>query len=220
MAGTSSKPRPSPRASGGRRPLRAALRFVAAVMIVSGVLLISDAGVTLAWQEPLSALMADREQATLERELADPPRRVVERRPLRGDSIGRIALPAIDRSYFMVEGTDTASLRRGPGHYPKTPLPGDPGTVGIAGHRTTYGAPFRHIDRLEPGDRIVLEMPYATFTYRVQKTKIVPPTQVSVTDPAGYRRLILSACHPLYSAAQRIVVFARQVDGAPPRVSR
>jgi sortase A len=194
------------------------LRFVAAVMTLSGLLLITDAGVTLAWQEPLSALTAGREQATLERELADPPRRVVERRPLRGDSIGRIALPAIDRSYFMVEGTDTDTLRKGPGHYPKTPLPGEPGTVGIAGHRTTYGAPFRHIDRLDPGDRIVLEMPYATFTYRVQRTRIVPATEVSVTDGVGYKRLILSACHPLYSAAQRIVVFARQVERGPARV--
>lgn len=199
--------------------MRVVLRFVAAVMTVSGVLLIGDAGVTLAWQEPLSALMADREQATLERELADPPRRVVERRPLRGDSIGRIALPKIDRSYFMVQGTDTDSLRKGPGHYPKTPLPGEPGTVGVAGHRTTYGAPFRDIDRLDPGDRIRLEMPYGTFTYRVQRTRIVPPTEVSVTDPVGYQRLILSACHPLYSAAQRIVVFARQIDRGPARVS-
>lgn len=217
MAGSPQKLRPS--SAKGRRPLRAVLRFVAAVMTLSGLLLITDAGVTLAWQEPLSALTAGREQATLERELADPPRRVVERRPLRGDSIGRIALPAIDRSYFMVEGTDTDTLRNGPGHYPKTPLPGEPGTVGVAGHRTTYGAPFRHIDRLDPGDRIVLEMPYATFTYRVQRTRIVPATEVSVTDPVGYRRLVLSACHPLYSAAQRIVVFARQVDRGPARVS-
>lgn len=218
MAGTRLKSRPAAPPSGGRRPLRAVLRFVAAVMCVSGVLLIADSGVTLAWQEPISALMAEREQATLERELAEAPRRVVERRPLRGDSIGRIALPTIDRSFFMVEGTDTASLRKGPGHYPKTPLPGEPGTVGIAGHRTTYGAPFRHIDKLDPRDRIVLEMSYGTFTYRVEKTEIVPPTEISVTDPVGYKRLILSACHPLYSAAQRIVVFARQVDRGPPRV--
>lgn len=220
MAGTLLKAPPPGAGSRGRHPLRVVLRFVAAVMGVSGVLLIADAGVTLAWQEPISALMANREQATLERELVDPPPRVVERRPLRGDSIGRIALPTIDRSYFMVEGTNTATLRKGPGHYPKTPLPGEPGTVGIAGHRTTYGAPFRHIDKLDPRDRIVLEMPYGTFTYRVEKTEIVPPTQVSVTDPVGYKRLILSACHPLYSAAQRIVVFARQVHRGPARVSR
>jgi sortase A len=196
------------------------LRFVASVMSVSGVLLVADAGVTLAWQEPISALMAERDQATLERELAEPPRRVVERRPLRGDSIGQIVLPTIDRSYFMVEGIDTASLRKGPGHYPKTPLPGEPGTVAVAGHRTTFGAPFRYIDKLEPRDRIVLEMPYGTFTYRVERTRIVPPTEISVTDPVGYKRLILSACHPLYSAAQRIVVFARQVRRGPARVSR
>jgi sortase A len=81
--------------------------------------------------------------------------------------------------------------------------------VAIAGHRTTYGAPFRTIDKLDNGDRIRLEMPYGRFNYRVQKTRIVEPTQVSVKRPVGYDRLILSACHPLYSATKRIVVFAR-----------
>ncbi len=109
----------------------------------------------------------------------------------------------------MVEGTDTATLRKGPGHYPETRLPGQGGTVGVAGHRTTYLAPFRTIDELRRGERIILEMPYATFTYRVQKQEIVEPTQTSVIDDVGYERLVLSACHPLYSAEQRIIVFAR-----------
>jgi sortase A len=118
-------------------------------------------------------------------------------------------MPAIGVSEVVVEGTGTGDLRKGPGHYPATPLPGQHGTVGIAGHRTTYGAPFHDVDDLRKGDRIELAMPYGRFTYRVERTRIVPPTATEVTDRVGYDRLILSACHPLYSAAQRIVVFAR-----------
>ena len=114
-----------------------------------------------------------------------------------------------DDDVTMPAYTGTSDLRKGPGHYPATPLPGQHGTVGIAGHRTTYGAPFHDIDKLKPGDRIELSMPYGRFTYRVERTRIVPPTATWVTDSVGYDRLILSACHPLYSAAQRIVVFAK-----------
>jgi len=188
---------------------RSTLRFVASVLTVSGLLLLTDAGATLIWQEPVSWLLVERQQGKLEEALASPPKRVLARKPLPGDAIGRIELPSLDRDYFMVEGTDTEALRKGPGHYPDTPLPGERGTVAIAGHRTTYGAPFRTIDELDEGDRIRLEMPYGRFTYTVQKTRIVEPTRVSVKRSVGYDRLILSACHPLYSAAERIVVFAR-----------
>jgi sortase A len=194
-----------------RSPVRAVLRFVASVMIVSGLLLIADAGLTLTWQEPVSAFFASKEQAQLRESLNHPPPRVIARNPLPGDAIGKIDLPTIDKSAYVVEGTDTDDLRKGPGHYHDTPLPGERGTVAIAGHRTTHGAPFRNIDKLEPGDRIVLEMPYGTFGYRVERTQIVEPTALWVKGKVGYNRLILSACHPLYSAAQRIVVFARFV---------
>jgi sortase A len=190
-------------------PLRAVLRFVASVLIVSGTLLIADAGVTLAWQEPISLLLSEREQDRLERKLRDPPRRVLERRPLRGDAIARIELPTIDKSAYVVEGTDTSSLRKGPGHYPDTPLPGEPGTVAIAGHRTTYGAPFRHVDDLRSGAPIEVEMPDGTFVYRVERTRIVEPDDTWVKRRVAHDRLVLSACHPLHSAAKRIVVFAR-----------
>lgn len=192
-------------------PVRAVARFAASVMMVSGVLLIADAGATVLWQEPVSAFVAQRHQGQLEQALADPPRRVVERRPLPGDAIARIEIPAIDVSEYVVEGTDTDDLRKGPGHYPDTPLPGGPGTAAIAGHRTTYGAPFRDIDKLERGQRIYVEAPNARYVYRVTSTKIVDDSDLSVLDPVGYRQLILSACHPLYSAAQRVIVFARQV---------
>jgi sortase A len=198
-----------------RRGARFSLRFVAHVMIISGLLLICDAGLTLAWQEPVSAFTASREQATLERKLEDPPPRVIRKEPLRGDAIGKIEFPTLDESFFVVEGTDTETLRKGPGHYPDTPLPGQRGTVAIAGHRTTHGAPFHDVDKLERGDEVIVSMPYGKFVYRVQKTEIVDPTALWVTDPVGYKRLVLSACHPLYSAAQRIIVFARQVERLP-----
>ncbi len=213
--------------------MRRALRPLSTVLIVVGTLLLADAVVTLLWQEPLSALYGRVQQGKLEDRLAaieraplaavdqralsrlDASRRLafaaraLKRRSEPGDPLGRILMPRIGVSEVFVEGTGTADLRKGPGHYPATPLPGLRGTVGIAGHRTTYGAPFHDIDDLRQGDRIELAMPYGRFTYRVERTRIVPPTATEVTDRVGHDRLILSACHPLYSAAKRIVVFAR-----------
>jgi len=215
--------------------MKVVLRFVASVLATSGALLIADAAVTLAWQEPVSAWLAGREQQALQRQLGELERRwgpqagaAVQRASTRraaaafrrvartGQALGRIELPTLDRSYVMVQGTDRLTLRKGPGHYPETPMPGEGGTVAVAGHRTTYLAPFRTIDELARGDQIVLRMPYGRFTYRVEGTRIVAPTARWVIRHVGYERLVLTACHPLYSAAQRIVVFARLVE-SPPR---
>ncbi len=220
--------------------MRRTLRAVSTVLIIAGALMLSDAGMTLAWQEPVSAayawLVQDRlghdlralelaRPTALEREalraLAGAQRRMaflaraLRRSAHRGDAVGRIRIPRLDANFVVVKGTDTASLRSGPGIYDQTPFPGAPGTVAIAGHRTTYLAPFRHVDRLRRGDDVVIEMPYGRFTYSVEKVRIVPPTQLSVIDRVAYDRLVLSACHPLYSAAKRIVVFARLVDARP-----
>src|ERR687896_1809759 len=172
-------------------------------MMVSGVLLISDAVVTLAWQEPVSAYFSERQQIKLEKALIDPPERVVRKEPLPGDALGKLEIPSIGVSEYVVEGTDSENLRKGPGHYPDTPLPGQRGTVAIAGHRTTYGAPFRNLDKLDPGDRIEIEMPYGRFTYEVERSRIVPPTATWVTRRESFDRLVPSACHPPESAAQR-----------------
>jgi sortase A len=196
------------------------LRFVASVMMVSGTLLIADAAVTLLWQEPVSAVVANREQGRLREFLAHPPPRVIRKMPLKGDAIGRIRIPAIGVDDYVVEGTDVENLRKGPGHYPNTPLPGQHGTSAIAGHRTTYGAPFRRIDDLGRGQRIVVDMPYGHYVYRVERTRIVIPTDLSVLRRVGHDRLILSACHPLYSASERIVVFSRLARRGPARVTR
>ena len=188
--------------------------------MVSGSLLVLDATATLVWQEPVSWAIAESGQSDLERRLATIPARPQESsavaarrlaaRARPGDPIGRISLPTLERSFVMVEGVGTSPLRKGPGHYPDTPLPGEPGTVAVAGHRTTYLAPFRSVDRLRRGQPIVVEMPYGRFVYRVEKTRIVEPSATEVTRGVGYDRLVLTACHPLYSAAKRIVVFARR----------
>ncbi|HEX8645475.1 MAG TPA: sortase [Thermoleophilaceae bacterium] len=132
-----------------------------------------------------------------------------------GDAVGRLEIDRVGLNAVVVNGTSEPSLRKAPGHYLGTVMPGQHGTVGIAGHRTSYGAPFRHVDRLEAGDRIVVTMPYGRFTYRVQGRRIVSPEAAGVFQRVSYQRLVLSACHPLYSASQRILVFARLESRRP-----
>jgi sortase A len=214
--------------------MRGFLRDLGFVLVVAGCVFLLDAGLTVVWQDPFSALLARLNQDDLDgglnrlqaglltpvqdkalRSEATAERRIrflarVQHRGVRdGQAIGRIRIPRIDAGFAVVEGTNTADLRKGPGHYPSTTVPGLPGTVAIAGHRTTYLAPFREVNKLKAGDPVVLDMPYARFTYSVQQVKIVSPEDVGVTRSVGYDRLVLTACHPLYSAAQRIVVFAR-----------
>jgi sortase A len=126
-----------------------------------------------------------------------------------GTPIGRLAIPGMGLSTIFVEGTDRwSSLTKGPGRYGNTSFPGSGSTIGIAGHRTTFSAPFRHIDSLEKGDTITLKMPYGTFVYRVRAHKIVKNNDWSIIKQVGHEQLVLSACHPLYSASHRWVVFA------------
>jgi len=205
------------------------LRTLSNVLIVVGCLIVVDAVLTVVWQEPLSALYSEIRQQRLEADLeqADPTAdelRAARRLPSRerlaylakalrkraevGEPLGKIRIPELGVDWVMVQGADRASLRKGPAHYPDTPLPGSRGTVGVAGHRTTYGAPFRDVDRLRAGDRIELRMPYAKFVYRVRRSQVVAPRAVHVLRGRDRDQVVLSACHPKFSAAKRLVVFA------------
>ena len=130
-----------------------------------------------------------------------------------GRPLGRIEIKRIGLSTIVVENTDYwGSLSKGPGRYEQGSFPGLGQTTGIAGHRTTFAAPFRHIDDIQNGDSIVLTMPYGTFTYRVLRHQIVDNGDWSIMNKVGFDELVLSACHPLYSASHRWVVFARLVN--------
>jgi sortase A len=114
-----------------------------------------------------------------------------------------------------VAGAGERSLKKGPGHYDSTVLPGQRGTVGMAGHRTTFLAPFRRLDRLSAGDQIVLTMPYGRFDYAVEKSVVVSPSNGTMLRPASYDRLVLTTCTPAFSAAKRLVVIARLKSQVP-----
>lgn len=226
----------------GRRPRSSrALRLLAVALILAGALALADGVVTLLWQEPVSALIAKLRQDHLKGELkqfeAVRPSAAEEHAlagitgqrnriaylaaqlqhaARNGAPIGRIVMPSIGASFVMVDGTDTSDLESGPGFYTATTFPGAEGTTLIAGHRTTYLAPFRHIDSLRPGDRIQLQMPYAHFTYTVVGHRVVQPQNVkAATAEVGYSRVVLSACTPLFSAAKRLLVYARLTRAVP-----
>jgi sortase A len=129
-----------------------------------------------------------------------------------GVSMGIIEIPKIGLSAVFVSGTDPACLRSGPGWYPGTSLPGEPGNVAIAGHRSTYGAWFRRLDRLERGDRIYLSYRDKTFTYEVEKVFATRKNDWSVVGRTDYPALTLTTCHPVGSARQRLIVRARLVQ--------
>ena len=186
--------------------MRRVAYILSVALITAGVVIGADVAMTLAWKEPLSTIYGSIKQGQAEDSLAaledefpspadlravrgggghdrDVEQRVEELAGLfadrvqTGQGIGRIKIPSIGIDMVVVQGTDTASLQKGPGHYPETAFPGQGKTIGIAGHRTTYLAPFREINEVADGDEITLEMPYGTFTYEVQKHEIVDPSR-------------------------------------------
>jgi sortase A len=130
----------------------------------------------------------------------------------RGDPIGRIEIPRIGLDMVVVNGTDPGTLKKGPGRDFRTFMPGEGELVYVAGHRTTYLAPFADIDRIRQGDRIHVEVPYGIFTYEVTRHRIVDGGDLSVLESAGRELLRLQACHPRFFATRRYVVFARGVS--------
>jgi sortase A len=216
--------------------MRRLARILSVALITAGLVVGADAGLTVLWKEPVSAFTNTLRQNAADSELdsvsedflkqpetqtvstRDPARAaerladLFEKSVSNGQPIGRIRIPSIGADYVVIQGTDEGDLERGPGHYPETAFPGQGKTVAIAGHRTTYGAPFNKIDDIDVGDTVELDMPYAKFTYEVTDTDIVDPSDVHIVDDTGEERLVLTACHPLYSAAQRYAVFAKLGD--------
>jgi sortase A len=142
------------------------------------------------------------------------PKRAAPRRVTRGKGLAVIDIPKIQlENKVVVEGVGRDELRKGPGHVPSTVPPGQPGTFGVSGHRTTYGAPFYRLDELEKGDTITVVTREAIYTYTVTRTAVVRPTDTQVLDNVkgsngGLKATItLTTCHPRYSARRRLVVF-------------
>ena len=125
-----------------------------------------------------------------------------------GESVAVLKMPRIDIEKVVVEGVGVSELKDGPGHYPGTPLPGQPGNSAIAGHRTTYGAPFNQMDKMQVGDPIIISTKQGTFRYETKELKVVSPRQVEVLDNTPDNRLTITTCHPRYSLSQRLVLVA------------
>lgn len=131
-----------------------------------------------------------------------------------GESFAFLTIPKIGLEGVVVyQGVDVETLKKGPGHMERTPLPGQPGNAVISGHRTTYGRPFFDFDLLAVGDRVEVETATGTHVYEVRETLIVDPTDVWVTDPRPGGWLTMTTCNPKFSARERLIVFAEMVAG-------
>jgi len=134
--------------------------------------------------------------------------------PPEGDAVAIIEIPKINVNKAVVQGVGTEDLKKGPGHYPSTPMPGEKGNAAIAGHRTTYGHPFYDLDALKPGDDIYISTRAGKFHYQVDHSTNVDPHDVAVLDPTQDNRLTLTTCTPRFSAAQRLIVVSRLIGPA------
>jgi sortase A len=217
--------------------------------MVAGVILLGWSFVVWQWNDPVTSLYTSWQQGRLAGELEDierraearplPPiaspadaARLVEndarafrRRATEGSPIGRLAIPDLGVDMVVVDGTSTGTLKKGPGRHRETFMPGEGELVYIAGHRTTYRAPFARIDQLTPGDRVSLAMPYGRFEYVVTGHSVVDDEDLSVLRSHGRDVLALQACHPRFFATERYIVWAdlaRVVarDGTVVRVPR
>lgn len=222
-----------------RRSVRRSLRRLGNVAIVLGLLTLLWAFWTWRWGDPLTGAVTAYEQRQLGREYdaivrtyaattpaPGPAERDASGRetlPLavaarryrlaraEGEPIARLRIPRLGVDVVVVNGTGSGELRRGPGRDLRSAMPGERRRVYVAGHRTTFGAPFAHIDELRRGDRVILRLPYAIVTYAVVGHRIVDDADLTVLRSRGREELLLQACHPRFSASQRYIVFARPV---------
>ena len=218
--------------------MRRAVRILGTVLVVAGVLTLLWALVVWQWQDPFTALYTRWQQhrlassyderftkfhplhpanATLAAERRTIAREAARyrRESKRGEAIGRIKVPRLHVNMILVNGTDHETLKKGPGRDLRSFMPGENRLVYVAGHRTTYLAPFSHIERLRRGDRLTLELPYATFVYRITRHRIVRSTNLSVLKSHDREVVILQACHPRFFATHRYIAFAKLLRVVP-----
>jgi sortase A len=216
---------------------RKASRVFGSLLIVAGVLTLAWVVLVWRWEDPFTAVYTHFQQARLastydkraaafrpqltrgnlasmERQIASEAR--AYRKTLRtGEPVGRLRIGRIGLNMVVVQGTDHESLKKGPGHYEDSGLPGEGHLIYVAGHRTTYLAPFAAINNIRLGDYIRFELPYGTFTYRVTRHYVVSDNAVDVLKDHGAEILRLQACHPRFFATHRYLVDAKLVGVSP-----
>jgi sortase A len=224
--------------------MRQLVRVAGAVLIGAGVVGLAWALLVWQWQDPVTALYTTYQQHRLAasynetfdayRAAAVPvvshavdlpaEQRLIAREAGRyrrtlkqGRPVGRLKVPRLGLSIIVVTGTNEGSLEKGPGWYAGTRLPGEGQLIYIAGHRTTYLAPFANIDSLRRGDAVELELPYATFLYRVTGHVVVPSNDTARLRSRGFEVVALQACHPRFFATHRYIAYAKPVEVIPRR---
>jgi sortase A len=218
--------------------MRRLARILGTLMILAGVLTLAWVVAVWRWQDPFTAVYTHVEQSRLSHaydkqaaayaprvaphgNLASVERQITaEARAYRaslhpGEAVGRIEIGRIGLNMVAVQGTDHETLKKGPGHYLQSGLPGEGHLIYVAGHRTTYLAPFAYINNIRVGDFVRFEVPYGTFTYRVTRHYIVDATQLDVLKDHGQEILRLQACHPRFFATHRYLVDAKLVSIEP-----
>lgn len=220
--------------------MRWVLRGTGILLALAGSLVLLWALAVWQWQDPITLVLNKRAQSELASEYAVRVEREQPRfrpRPLtkkeapapsqaalaaayrkrteQGEPIGRLTVPRMDLSIMVVYGTETDTLKKGPGLHESTGFPGQKFLTYVAGHRTTYGAPFSDIDKLQPGDRITFEVPYGTYRYQVVGHRIVRDDQIEVLKGRGREELALQACWPRFFASHRYIAYAKLVGVDP-----
>jgi sortase A len=214
--------------------MRRFVRIAGTLLIGIGVLVLAWCLLVWQWQDPFTSLYTHYEQRKLassyderfrqfkpadvggasfaaERKVIAAEAAAYRRASKPGDAIGRIKAPRLGLNMILVNGTDHESLKKGPGRDLRTYMPGERQLIYVAGHRTTYLAPFSHIDAFRPGDKVTVEMPYATLVYEVTRSRIVTADDLSVLRSHAREELILQACHPRFFATHRYLVYAKPV---------
>src|SRR5437870_3563416 len=217
--------------------MRRGVRLFGTLLTIAGVLTLLWALVVWQWQDPFTALYTTWKQHQLasqyekrtssfkpaisgetqaaERESIAREAKRYRSSSTRGEVIGRLRVPRMGVNMLLVNGTDHETLKKGPGRDLRTFMPGENRLVYIAGHRTTYLAPFSHIDRLRAGDRVTIEVPYGTFIYAVTGHRIVKATDLSVLRSPRHELVELQACHPRFFATHRYIAYARLLRVEP-----